>query len=977
MRQFLTNAYGFAVLVTCMLVSMLVSPSYAQTNNFVMELRITSPDVANGGSIVDPSVGDRVRFYLEARATALSLAPGQRNYGVGRVSSGPVGQTPAFIQLTDGLNGSRLLRSEVGAVGTGANAGVPLTGRMNPFRTGGTSAATVSPWHSRDLNGTGGAVFPSGTGNAMGAFDLDGDRIYGFDCYGSGTRAGETNPYLAFWPEVALGAASEWIRVYAFEVRIDAGAFRQIRLDAAGYMSAYTTFIDLGGSWSANLTGSTTGSQSVSTSFVFDVSNVIDPPSSVEIASVVWPAPAGNGNTYKVFRSVEPLTAEQAKSFASRQLTRKLVSITSEAEQAFVDGFVASVPDAFEADGRGPWIGFSTTGPGASPWAWNDQSSVTFTRWAGGHPLRPAQTGWNAALERNSATTTAWIDEPSTALRNTFVVEIPGCNATGNPYVLLSSTPAPVVTTSTTVQALSATSVLAGPLQWRLNGQNVAGVTGSSVNLSLVTGGGFFDAFGTSACGTPVFSSAVAVSRCTTGFNAWSAQSLQARLEHQIAWDSTTSKFIAFGGTLGASMPFHFNDTLELVGQSWLPVPVEGPSGRFDHAMCEAPGGGVLLFGGRGVNGVVSNETWLYRNQTWTQVSIPEASRPTARGGHEMVYDSVRNVVVMFGGFGAGPTFASLGDTWEFDGQSWTQRTGSPSPSARFGHAMGFDKVRGVTLLHGGFGTQRLGDTWTFNGTAWQSVAGFAPSARLGASMHFDAGRRAIVMIGGSTNTQASTDQQWVYGVTGWSQLTTPFPGGTIWAHDAAAAPNGQNVVAGGARGTSPLDPIAATWNGPSQAVIGVQPADSVAGDFGSALQLNVQAYGQGLTYRWRRDGVDLVESPSTSGVTTPTLTLSPLSSSLLGVYDVVVGGLCGLGEISQPSSVIRRCGLADVGRDGGATGADGRLDNNDFIVFIDGFFAFRTSSDVGGEGGIAMADGMFDNNDFIVFIQRFFVGCE
>ncbi|HYD01318.1 MAG TPA: GC-type dockerin domain-anchored protein [Phycisphaerales bacterium] len=66
----------------------------------------------------------------------------------------------------------------------------------------------------------------------------------------------------------------------------------------------------------------------------------------------------------------------------------------------------------------------------------------------------------------------------------------------------------------------------------------------------------------------------------------------------------------------------------------------------------------------------------------------------------------------------------------------------------------------------------------------------------------------------------------------------------------------------------------------------------------------------------------------------------------------------------------------ADVGGTGGVAGADGSLDNNDFVVFIDWFFAADVRADRGSTGGVAGSDGAFDNNDFVVFIDQFFAGC-
>ncbi|HZW07859.1 MAG TPA: GC-type dockerin domain-anchored protein, partial [Phycisphaerales bacterium] len=66
----------------------------------------------------------------------------------------------------------------------------------------------------------------------------------------------------------------------------------------------------------------------------------------------------------------------------------------------------------------------------------------------------------------------------------------------------------------------------------------------------------------------------------------------------------------------------------------------------------------------------------------------------------------------------------------------------------------------------------------------------------------------------------------------------------------------------------------------------------------------------------------------------------------------------------------------ADLGRQGGLAGADGQLDNNDFVVFIDFFFTTNPAADFGSQGGVPGPDGSFDNNDFVVFIDRFFDGC-
>jgi len=73
---------------------------------------------------------------------------------------------------------------------------------------------------------------------------------------------------------------------------------------------------------------------------------------------------------------------------------------------------------------------------------------------------------------------------------------------------------------------------------------------------------------------------------------------------------------------------------------------------------------------------------------------------------------------------------------------------------------------------------------------------------------------------------------------------------------------------------------------------------------------------------------------------------------------------------------VIPPCGPADVGSIGATPGPDHVLDNNDFIVYVDMFFAHDPAADRGSTGGEPGSDGMWDNNDFVVFIDQFFTGC-
>jgi uncharacterized membrane protein len=111
-----------------------------------------------------------------------------------------------------------------------------------------------------------------------------------------------------------------------------------------------------------------------------------------------------------------------------------------------------------------------------------------------------------------------------------------------------------------------------------------------------------------------------------------------------------------------------------------------------------------------------------------------------------------------------------------------------------------------------------------------------------------------------------------------------------------------------------------------------------------------------------------------------------PAGLTLLRLDGISDDGLIMFGLVQRQNTEVQTfvavlpranaCGGADVGGEGGSSGSDGLLDNNDFVVFIDRFFARDLRADFGSEGGATGPDGLFDNNDFVVFIGQFFGGC-
>jgi hypothetical protein len=80
------------------------------------------------------------------------------------------------------------------------------------------------------------------------------------------------------------------------------------------------------------------------------------------------------------------------------------------------------------------------------------------------------------------------------------------------------------------------------------------------------------------------------------------------------------------------------------------------------------------------------------------------------------------------------------------------------------------------------------------------------------------------------------------------------------------------------------------------------QPADVTTAAGRPAVFSVAAASASPLTFRWRRNGVDLADGPRTAGSATASLTLSPTILALGGSYDVVMSNACG-STVSTPAA--------------------------------------------------------------------------
>ena len=118
------------------------------------------------------------------------------------------------------------------------------------------------------------------------------------------------------------------------------------------------------------------------------------------------------------------------------------------------------------------------------------------------------------------------------------------------------------------------------------------------------------------------------------------------------------------------------------------------------------------------------------------------------------VYNPARQVTLLFGGFGDG---AVLGETWVWNGSTWSQRLPPVSPSARHGCAAAYDPSTQRIFVFGGVSAEgETNELWAWDGTTWELVTQSAgPAARRDARLAWDTARKRAVLFGGRSGDGA------------------------------------------------------------------------------------------------------------------------------------------------------------------------------------------------------------------------------
>ncbi len=234
------------------------------------------------------------------------------------------------------------------------------------------------------------------------------------------------------------------------------------------------------------------------------------------------------------------------------------------------------------------------------------------------------------------------------------------------------------------------------------------------------------------------------------------------------ALDLHRGRIVMFGGLVAGATA----ETWELGPERWTSIPSSGPTARARHAMAyDAARRRTVMVGG-----VSEAATWLWDGSTWSSVA---GAVPPGCSGAAMTFDVARGAVVLFGGQSCTPISPQTSArTWEWRGAGWTVMAPPISPSARTGHMLAYDPIRERVILFGGTAPSGtvLADTWEWNGTTWTELHPTSiPSARDHGALVWDGARRRLVLFGGVV-AGAPAEDIWEWDGTSWIAIPVLSP---------------------------------------------------------------------------------------------------------------------------------------------------------------------------------------------------------
>ncbi len=207
-----------------------------------------------------------------------------------------------------------------------------------------------------------------------------------------------------------------------------------------------------------------------------------------------------------------------------------------------------------------------------------------------------------------------------------------------------------------------------------------------------------------------------------------------------------------------------------VAAQSWREVfPSTTPPPRFATTSAyDSVRGSLVIFGGMDVLGGLRNDTWEWDGTNWSEVVVTAPPPPPFIGlvnETNLVFDAAHARMILFV-----PGTTAFGDTWSYDGLSWSLLNTTHAPTRRRRPGMAYDSARRVVLLWGGNdGLGYLNDLWSLDGLTWTPLAVSTPPPPVSSLMVFDDARGRVVLV----QAAPSGTDLWEYDGVSWDHPNT------------------------------------------------------------------------------------------------------------------------------------------------------------------------------------------------------------
>jgi hypothetical protein len=272
------------------------------------------------------------------------------------------------------------------------------------------------------------------------------------------------------------------------------------------------------------------------------------------------------------------------------------------------------------------------------------------------------------------------------------------------------------------------------------------------------------------------------------------------RTQAAFAFDPADGYVVMFGGqnqSGNSSGSDYYGDTWTYRAGIWTqynltpsPSPRRGSMMTYDPTL-----GALVLFGGSTLT-AYDNDTWEFVHLRWTNVSASVAPSPRRSSG--FAYDPSLGGIILYGGHnntgGKNGWYYVFNDTWLFRQGTWTELSPVGKPGPRAEPIMAYDPQGGYIVMYAGYqqngsklDEDELNTTWTFSGDTWTNITTQAgrPSHRDGAGFEWDPAAEYLLEFGGDDNVQTPVPNYYEFSEGQWvkvCQCAAP-----TWAADHAA----------------------------------------------------------------------------------------------------------------------------------------------------------------------------------------------